>query len=37
LAQRAAAQFTRSDFGARAQKLLYLLQQGIPAYGNAED
>jgi hypothetical protein len=37
LAQKAAAQFTRSDFGARAQKLLYLLQQGIPAYGNAED
>ena len=37
LAGKAAAQFTRSDWGSRAHKLLYLLQQGIPAYGNAED
>jgi hypothetical protein len=37
LAQKGAAQFTRSDWGSRAHKLLYLLQQGIPAYGNVED
>ncbi len=37
LAQKAAAQFTRSDWGSRAHKLLYLLQQGIPTYGNVED
>lgn len=37
LAQKSAAQFTRSDWGSRAHKLLYLLQQGIPAYGNDED
>ncbi len=37
IAQRDASQFPQSDWGARAAKLLYLLQQGIPAYGNVED
>lgn len=26
----------QSDWGARAQRLLYMVQQGIPAYGNAQ-
>jgi outer membrane protein assembly factor BamD (BamD/ComL family) len=33
-AQRIATQYPQSDWGARAQRLLYMLQQGIPAYGN---
>ena len=37
LAQKTASQFPQSDWGARAQRLLFMLQQGIPAYGNAED
>ena len=37
LAQKVASQFPQSDWGARAQLLLYLLQQGVPTYGNAQD
>lgn len=36
LAQRVAQQYPQSDYGARAQRLLYLMQQGIPTYGNAQ-
>jgi hypothetical protein len=36
LAQRA-AQASPSDWGARAQRLLYLIQQGVPTYGNVQD
>jgi hypothetical protein len=36
LAQRA-AQASQSDWGARAQRLLYLIQQGVPTYGNVQD
>ena len=32
-----AAQFTHSDWGSRAQRLLYLIDQKIPAYGNATE
>ena len=34
LAQKAASQTTSLDWGARAQRLLYLMEQGIPTYGN---
>ncbi len=34
LAQKAASQTTSVDWGARAQRLLYLMEQGIPTYGN---
>ncbi len=34
LAQQAASQTTSMDWGARAQRLLYLMAQGIPTYGN---
>jgi outer membrane protein assembly factor BamD (BamD/ComL family) len=34
LAQLVATQFPQSDWGARAQRLLYLMQLGIPTYGN---
>jgi outer membrane protein assembly factor BamD (BamD/ComL family) len=37
LAQRVTTQFPQSDWGARAQRLLYLIQQGVPTYGNAQD
>jgi outer membrane protein assembly factor BamD (BamD/ComL family) len=37
LAQKVATQFPQSDWGARAQRLLYLIQQGVPTYGNAEE
>jgi outer membrane protein assembly factor BamD (BamD/ComL family) len=37
LAQRIAAQFPQSDFGPRAQRLLYMLQQNIPTYGPGTD
>lgn len=37
LAQRIASQFPQSDFGPRAQRLLYMLQQNIPTYGSATD
>lgn len=34
VAQRAIAQAGQSDWGERAQRLLYMVQQGIPTYGN---
>jgi len=33
-AQRAISQAGQSDWGPRAQRLLYMIQQGIPTYGN---
>jgi outer membrane protein assembly factor BamD (BamD/ComL family) len=36
LAQRIAQQYPDSDYGARAQRLLYMMQQGIPTYGNEQ-
>jgi hypothetical protein len=36
LAQKVASQTSQLDWAARAQRLLYLLQQGVPAYGNEE-
>jgi outer membrane protein assembly factor BamD (BamD/ComL family) len=35
--QRVTTQFPQSDWGARAQRLLYMIEQNIPAYGNAEE
>jgi outer membrane protein assembly factor BamD (BamD/ComL family) len=35
-AQKAIAQAGTGDWGARAQRLLYMVQQGIPTYGNGE-
>lgn len=35
-AQKAIAQAATSDWGARAERLLYMVQQGIPTYGNGE-
>ena len=35
LAQQLATQYPQSDWSARGQALLYLLQQGVPTYGNA--
>ena len=37
LAQKVAGQYSQTDWGARAQRLLYLLQQGVPTYGNATE
>ncbi len=37
LAQKIASQYAQTDWGARAQRLLYLMQQGIPTYGNATE
>jgi hypothetical protein len=37
LAQRATAQTSQSDWGARAQRLLFMIEQGIPTYGNGVD
>src|SRR5436190_1543089 len=37
LAQRITQQFPQSDFGPRATRLLYMLQQSIPAYGPSTD
>ena len=37
LAQKVTTQFPQSDWGARAQRLLYMVQQGIPAYGNVQE
>jgi len=34
LAQKVVTQFPQSDWGDRAQRLLYLIEQGIPTYGN---
>jgi hypothetical protein len=36
LAQKVASQTAQTDWAARGQRLLYLLQQGVPAYGNTE-
>ena len=36
LAQRA-SQASQNDWAARAQRLLYLIQQGVPTYGNAQE
>jgi outer membrane protein assembly factor BamD (BamD/ComL family) len=35
IAQKVASQYPQSDWGARAQRLLYLIGQSIPTYGNA--
>ncbi len=35
LAERA-SEASQGDWAARAQRLLYLIQQGVPTYGNAE-
>ena len=35
LAQQLASQYPQSDWSARGQALLFLLQQGVPTYGNA--
>jgi TolA-binding protein len=37
LATTVASQFPQSDWGARAQRLLYMMGQDIPTYGNAPD
>ena len=37
LAQKVAGQYSQTDWGARAQRLIYLLQQGIPTYENATE
>jgi len=37
LAQSVVSQYGQGDWGARAQRLLYLLQQGIPTYGNEQE
>jgi hypothetical protein len=36
VAQKAIAQTPQGDWSARARRLLYMVQQGIPAYGNGE-
>ncbi len=36
VAQRCISQAGQGDWGARAQRLLYMVQQGIPTYGNAQ-
>ncbi|HXM21812.1 MAG TPA: hypothetical protein VN948_11175 [Terriglobales bacterium] len=37
LAQKAVAQAAQSDWGARAQRLLFMIEQNIPTYGNGVD
>jgi outer membrane protein assembly factor BamD (BamD/ComL family) len=37
LAQKVSSQFPQSDWGARAERLVYLIQQGIPTYGNTQE
>jgi hypothetical protein len=37
LAQKAVTQGAQSDWGARAQRLLFMIEQGIPTYGNATE
>jgi outer membrane protein assembly factor BamD (BamD/ComL family) len=34
VAQKVVTQYPQSDWGARAQRLLYLIDQGIPTFGN---
>ena len=36
LAQKVSTQFPQSDWGARAERLVFLIVQGVPTYGNAE-
>ncbi len=36
-AQKVTTQFPQSDWGARAERLLYLIQQGVPTYGNTQE
>jgi len=36
-AQKVVAQSPQTDWGARAQRLLYLIQQKIPTYGNTTE
>ena len=36
VAEKAITQAPQSDWGARARRLLYMVQQGIPVYGNGE-
>ena len=35
IAQKVASQYPQSDWGARAQRLLFLIGQGVPTYGNS--
>jgi outer membrane protein assembly factor BamD (BamD/ComL family) len=37
LAHRVVEQFPQGDWGARAQRLVYLLEQGVPTYGNKQE
>lgn len=37
LAQRVVSQFPQADWADRAARLLYMIQQGIPTYGNGQD
>jgi outer membrane protein assembly factor BamD (BamD/ComL family) len=37
LAQKVVTQFPQSDWAARSERLLYMIQQGIPSYGNSAD
>jgi hypothetical protein len=37
LAQKVASQFSQADWGAQAQRLLYMMDQEIPTYGNATE
>jgi hypothetical protein len=37
LAHRAIEQPSQGDWGARAQRLLYLIEQGVPTYGNSQE
>ena len=36
LAQKVSTQFPQSDWGARAERLVFLIVQGVPTYGNAQ-
>ena len=36
LAQKVSTQFPQSDWGTRADRLVFLITQGVPTYGNAE-
>jgi Bacterial SH3 domain len=36
LAQKISTQFPQSDWGARAERLVFFIVQGVPTYGNAE-
>jgi hypothetical protein len=36
LAQKVSTQFPQSDWGARAERLVFFIVQGVPTYGNAE-